>query len=66
MTVAQLSEALSRLPDDAVVLMAGDGGITRVAEIDPIDAQGLLGAGGGHSSAAPRARRRNRLEMNND
>lgn len=41
MTVAQLIEALRRLPDDAVVLMASDGGISRVAELDLIEAQGL-------------------------
>ena len=40
MSVAQLIEALRRLPADAVVLMASDGGIARVAEIDFIAAQG--------------------------
>jgi hypothetical protein len=40
MTVGQLIEALRRLPEDAVVLMESDGGLSRVSELDFVDAQG--------------------------
>ncbi|WP_198018999.1 hypothetical protein [Azorhizobium doebereinerae] len=40
MTVAQLIAALSTLPDDAVVLMDSDGGLSRVDSLDFIAGQG--------------------------
>lgn len=41
MTVAQLIEALRRLPEDAIVLMENGAGLNRVAELDFIEAQGV-------------------------
>ncbi len=40
MTVAQLREALARLPEDAVVLMDNGGGLSRVAGFDLVEEQG--------------------------
>lgn len=40
MTVAQLKAKLADLPDDAVVLLEGDGGLSRIATIEFVDAQG--------------------------
>ncbi len=40
MTVAQLIEALRRLPEDAVVLMENGAGLSGVAQLDFIEAQG--------------------------
>jgi hypothetical protein len=40
MTVAQLREALARLPEDAVVLMDSGGGLSRVAGLDFVEEQG--------------------------
>lgn len=40
MTVAQLIEALAKLPPDAVVLMESDGGLSLVAELEFVAAQG--------------------------
>jgi hypothetical protein len=40
MTVGQLIEALLLLPGEAVVLMESDGGLSRVAELDFVEAQG--------------------------
>ena len=40
MTVAQLREALSKMPEDAVVLMESDGGLSLVAGIDFVGEQG--------------------------
>jgi hypothetical protein len=40
MTVAQLREALARLPKDAVVLMENGGGLSRVAGLDFVEEQG--------------------------
>jgi hypothetical protein len=40
MTVAQLQEALARLPEDAVVLMDNGGGLSRVAGLDLVEEQG--------------------------
>jgi len=40
MTVAQLIEALRRLPEDAVVLTENGAGLNRVAGLDFIEAQG--------------------------
>ena len=37
MTVAQLIEALARMPSDAVVLMEGDGGLSLVTDLDFIE-----------------------------
>lgn len=40
MTVAQLIAALSKMPNEAVVLMESDGGLSRVDALDFIDDQG--------------------------
>ncbi len=40
MTVAQLVEALGRMPPDAVVLMEADGGLSLVSALDFVAAQG--------------------------
>ncbi len=40
MTVAQLLEALSRMPKDAVVLMESGGGLSRVDALDYVGEQG--------------------------
>lgn len=40
MTVAQLIEALGRMPPEAVVLMESDGGLSLVSALDFVDAQG--------------------------
>ncbi|MFG1352418.1 hypothetical protein [Xanthobacter autotrophicus] len=40
MTVAQLIEALGKLPPDAVVLMESDGGLSLVSAFDFVEAQG--------------------------
>ncbi len=40
MTVAQLLEALAKMPPGAVVLMEGDGGLSLVAAAELIEAQG--------------------------
>ena len=40
MTVAQLIEALSELPGDAVVIMQADGGLSQVDALDFFDASG--------------------------
>ncbi|MDQ0505254.1 hypothetical protein [Xanthobacter agilis] len=40
MTVAQLMEALARMPAEAVVLMEADGGLSLVSALDLVDAQG--------------------------
>lgn len=40
MTVAQLMEALAKMPADAVVLMEADGGLSLVSTLDFVDAQG--------------------------
>ena len=40
MTVAQLLEALAKLPSDAVVLMESDGGLSLVTALDFVAAQG--------------------------
>jgi hypothetical protein len=40
MTVAQLREALASLPDNAVVLMDNEGGLSRVAGLDFVEQQG--------------------------
>ncbi|MFG1479752.1 hypothetical protein V5F53_13980 [Xanthobacter sp. V4C-4] len=40
MTVAQLMEALARMPGEAVVLMEADGGLSLVSALDFVDAQG--------------------------
>lgn len=40
MTVAQLMEALAKMPADAVVLMEADGGLSLVSMLDFVDAQG--------------------------
>jgi hypothetical protein len=41
MTVGQLIEALRQIREDAVVLMESGGGLSRVAELDFVEAQGL-------------------------
>ena len=41
MTVSQLREAQRRLPEDAVILMESDGRLSRVAEVDFVEAQGV-------------------------
>ena len=41
MTVAQLIDRLRRFPEEAVVLMENGDGLSRVAEIDVVEAQGL-------------------------
>jgi hypothetical protein len=46
-TAAQLLEALAKLPPDSVVLMESDGGLSLVASLEFVPAQGqgaLLGA----------------------
>jgi len=40
MTVAELMQRLADLPRDAVVLMAADGGLSRVAGVEFVEAQG--------------------------
>jgi len=40
MTVAQLREALSKMPKDAVVLMESGGGLSRVAGLDFVEEEG--------------------------
>ncbi|MFG1297432.1 MULTISPECIES: hypothetical protein [Xanthobacter] len=40
MTVAQLIEALARMPAEAVVLMEADGGLSLVSALDFVDGQG--------------------------
>lgn len=40
MTVAQLIEALARMPRDAVVLMESGGGLSLVAALDFVEGQG--------------------------
>jgi len=40
MTVAELMKRLSDLPQDAVVLMESDGGLSRVNALDFVDAAG--------------------------
>lgn len=40
MTVAQLMEALSKLPPEAVVLMDSDGGLSLVHALDFVEGQG--------------------------
>ncbi|MFG1358631.1 hypothetical protein [Xanthobacter pseudotagetidis] len=40
MTVAQLLEALAKLPPEAVVLMESDGGLSLVSALDFVAAQG--------------------------
>lgn len=40
MTVAQLMEALARMPAEAVVLMEADGGLCLVSALDFVDAAG--------------------------
>jgi hypothetical protein len=40
MTVAQLVEALSKMPQEAVVLIESGGGLSRVAAVEFIAAQG--------------------------
>jgi hypothetical protein len=40
MTVAQLREALAKLPKDAVVLMDNGAGLSRVAALDFVGEQG--------------------------
>jgi hypothetical protein len=40
MTVAQLREALSKMPTDAVVLMENGGGLSLVAGLDFVEEQG--------------------------
>jgi hypothetical protein len=40
MNVAQLIKRLQDLPPEAVVLMESDGGLSRVSEIELIEAQG--------------------------
>lgn len=40
MTVAQLLEALLKMPRDAVVLMESDGGLSRVDALDFLSDQG--------------------------
>lgn len=37
MTVAQLIEALARMPNDAVVLMESDGGLSLVSDLNFIE-----------------------------
>ena len=41
MTVGQLREAPRRFPEEAVVLMESGGGLSRVAELDFVEAQGV-------------------------
>lgn len=41
MTVAELIKRLCELPQEAVVLMESDGGLSRVSDIALIDAQGV-------------------------
>lgn len=40
MTVAQLMDALSRMPGEAVVLMEADGGLSLVSALDFVESQG--------------------------
>jgi hypothetical protein len=40
MTVAQLLEALARLPPEAMVLMESDGGLSLVAALDFVEGRG--------------------------
>lgn len=40
MTVAQLVEALAKMPPEAVVLMESDGGLSLVSALDFVAAQG--------------------------
>jgi hypothetical protein len=40
MTVAGLIERLSKLPQDAVVLMEADGGLSRVSAVEFVECQG--------------------------
>ncbi len=40
MTVAQLIEALSRMPNDAVVLMDNGGGLSSIDSLDFVEGQG--------------------------
>lgn len=40
MTVAQLIQALGKMPDDAVVLMDNGGGLSLVSAMDLVEAQG--------------------------
>jgi hypothetical protein len=40
MTVAQLREALLKMPENAVVLMESDGGLSRVGGIDFVGERG--------------------------
>lgn len=40
MTVAQLIAALSKMPNEAVVLMESDGGLSRVDALDFVDDHG--------------------------
>jgi hypothetical protein len=40
MTVAQLLEQLAKMPEDAVVLMESDGGLSLVSALDFVEAQG--------------------------
>lgn len=40
MTVAELIVRLSQLPKEAVVLIDSDGGLSRVSEVEFIEAQG--------------------------
>jgi hypothetical protein len=39
MTVAQLLEQLAKMPEDAVVLMECDGGLSLIAALDFVEAQ---------------------------
>jgi hypothetical protein len=41
MTVQGLIEKLSKLPQDAVVLMESDGGLSRVNAVEFVECQGL-------------------------
>jgi hypothetical protein len=40
MTVAELIRKLGELPEEAVVLMESDGGLSRVASLEFLEAQG--------------------------
>ena len=40
MTVAQLLDALAKMPPDAVVLIESGGGLSRVAALDFMEAEG--------------------------
>ncbi len=40
MTVAQLLDALAKMPPEAVVLMESDGGLSLVAALEKVEAEG--------------------------